>query len=59
MPLRLLDELATYPGPRRDDREALVFTSPKGGPLRHGNLYKSKFKPAVHASGLPRGLEVP
>jgi integrase len=56
MPPRLLDELSNYLGPRRNDREGLVFTSPQGGPLRHGNFYKSKFKPAVRAAGLPEGL---
>jgi integrase len=56
MPPRLLDELSAYLGPRRDDREGLVFTSPQGGQLRHGNFYKAKFKPAARAAGLPEGL---
>ena len=56
MPPRLLDELAAYLGPRREHREELVFTSPKGGQLRHGTFYSSKFKPAVRAAGLPEGL---
>jgi integrase len=47
MPPRLLEELSTYLGPRRDDPEALVFTGPQGGTLRHGNFYKWKFKPAT------------
>lgn len=38
MPPRLPDELSAYLGPRRADREKLVFTSPQGGQLRHGNF---------------------
>ncbi len=30
--------------------DALVFTSPQGGPLRHGNFYRRHFKPAVRAA---------
>lgn len=56
MPPRLLDELAAYLGARRENREELVFTSPKGEQLRHGTFYSSKFKPAVRAAGLPEGL---
>jgi len=56
MPPRLLDELSTHLGQRRNDREELVFTSSQGGQLRHGNFYKTKFKPAVRAAGLPDGL---
>ena len=26
------------------------------GPLRHGNFYRAKFKPAARAAGLPEGL---
>lgn len=56
IPTLLKDELAAYLAERRNDRDALVFTSPKGGPLRHGNFYASKFKPAARAAGLPEGL---
>jgi integrase len=56
MPPLLVEELATHLGQRCHDREELVFTSPQGGPLRHGNFYKTKFKPAVRAAGLPESL---
>lgn len=39
MPPGLVEKLSTYLGPRGYDREELVFTSPRGGPLRHGNFY--------------------
>jgi integrase len=56
IPTLLRDELVAYLAERCDDREQLVFTGPLGGPLRHGNFYRSKFKPAVRAAGLPDGL---
>lgn len=45
---RLAEHLAALPA----DPEAFVFTSPDGGPLRHGNFYRRFFKPAVR-SALP------
>lgn len=30
--------------------DALVFTSSRGGPMRHGNFYRRHFKPAVRAA---------
>jgi len=36
-------------GKRPDD---LVFSSPEGGPLRHGNFYVRHFKPAVFRADL-------
>jgi integrase len=39
----LADHLAASPG----GPDALVFTSPEGGPLRHGNFYRRAFKPTV------------
>lgn len=56
MPSQLAEELVTHLGHRRNVREELVFTSPQGGALRHGNFYRAKFKPAVRAAGLPDGL---
>lgn len=38
------------------DPDALVFTSPDGGPLRHQNFYRRFFKPAVGRAGLPATL---
>lgn len=56
LPALLLDELREYLGERAGDREALVFTAPLGGQLRHGNFYRTAFKPAVRAAGLPERL---
>lgn len=56
IPTLLRDELAAYVADRRQDREEFVFTGPLGGPLRHGNFYRSKFKPAARAADLPEGL---
>ena len=35
---------------------ALVFTDSEGGPIRHGNLYRHHFRPAVERAGLPADL---
>ncbi len=56
LPPLLRDELAAYLAKRGTEREGLVFTAPQGGPLRHGNFYRTKFKPAVRAAGLPHSL---
>ena len=50
------DELGRYLNDRPTDADALVFTAPKGGPLRHNLFYRHKFKPAVAAAGLPERL---
>jgi integrase len=36
-----------------DDDQALVFTSPMGAPLRHGNFYRRAWLPAVAKVNLP------
>src|SRR5947209_9168830 len=56
VPPILMDEIDSYVGDVVGDRDALVFTALHGGPLRHGNFYRSQFKPAVRAAGLPEGL---
>ena len=56
MPPSLLEEMTQYLGTRGSDREGFVFTAPQGGPLRHGNFYRTRFKPAVCAAGLPETL---
>lgn len=56
VPRSLLDELQLHLGDRIQDRDALVFTAREGGPLRHGNFYRSYFKTAVRAAGLPERL---
>lgn len=56
LPPFLRDELGRYLNDRPTDADALVFTAPKGGPLRHNLFYRHKFKPAVAASGLRERL---
>jgi integrase len=47
----LADHLATYTAP---DLDALVFTSPQGSPLRHGNFQRRAWLPALKVAGLHR-----
>jgi len=56
LPPFLRDELGRYLAGRPADAEALVFTAPKGGPLRHNLFYRNKYKPALPGAGLPDGL---
>jgi len=51
LPHFLVDDLAVLIAGK--DPDDLVFSSPEGGPLRHGNFYVRHFKPAVVRSGLP------
>ncbi len=53
IPRTLADELAAHLAGSPHDPEALVFTAPGGGPLRHHNFYRRHFKPALAAAGLP------
>lgn len=50
------DELGELLAGRDVDADTLVFSAPRGGPLRHKNFYRRFFKPAVAAAGLPDGL---
>lgn len=47
VPSFLVDDLARYIANRAADPDALVFTSPTGAPLHHGNFYRRHFRPAV------------
>ena len=47
LPTFLRTPLASYVGPRAGQPDALVFVGASGGPLRHGNFYGRRFKPAV------------
>jgi len=38
--------------------EALVFTAPDGGPVRHSNFRRRVWLPAVAAAGLPNGFRI-
>jgi integrase len=51
----LAAHLAQYTAPEPD---ALVFTSPKGEPLRISNWRRRVWRPACEASGMPDGLRI-
>jgi len=36
--------------------DEVVFSAPEGGPLRHGNFYARRFKPALRRAGLPEAV---
>jgi Phage integrase family len=42
-----------YLADRPWEPDALVFGAPEGGPLRHRNFYRRRFRPAVADAGLP------
>ncbi len=56
LPSFLRDELRQSLALRPCSTDDLVFSAPRGGPLRHGLFYKRSFKPAVAAAGLPEQL---
>ena len=51
LPQFVIDQLGP-PGPP----DTLVFSAPRGGPLRNSNFRKSVWDPAVKASGMPTDL---
>ena len=53
IPRTLAEELEAHLAGRRPHSDDFVFTAAGGGPLRHHNLYRRHFKPAVAAAGLP------
>jgi integrase len=50
MPRSVAEEIAASLAARPHDRDALVFTAPKGGPLGRADFVRSYFKPAVVAA---------
>ena len=56
LPRFLCDLLGAYMADRPNSASDLVFTSPRGAPLRHNAFYRRQFKPAVVAAGLPSAL---
>jgi integrase len=50
VPQFLVDMLGEHLAALDGGPDALVFTSPDGGPLRHHNMYLRHFKPAVRAA---------
>jgi integrase len=58
IPADLRDEIAAYLNARGvtgAEPDAALFVGPKGGPLRHGNFYSRRFRPAV-GRALPPSL---
>jgi integrase len=51
IPGALVEEMAIHVAGKASDE--FVFTSSRGGPLRHSNFYARHFKPAVLRAGLP------
>jgi integrase len=58
LPKFLADLLGAHLADRPHGPEALVFTSPEGGPIRQGTFMARTFRPAVEAAGLPDGFRV-
>lgn len=56
LPPFLRDELGEQLALRRRGPDDLLFSAPRGGPLRHGLFYRRSFKPAAPAAGLPEAL---
>ena len=56
LPAFLRDELADHLAGRTVGPDDFVFPSPKGGVLHHKWFYRSRFKPAVVAAGLPPSM---
>lgn len=59
LPRFLTERLATHLATLVDSgSDALVFTSPKGAPLRNSNWRRRVWQPACAASGMPEGLRI-
>ena len=59
LPAFVRDQLAQHLSRHRsDDLEALVFRSPEGAPLRHGNFWRRVWIPAVRSADVPEGLRI-
>ena len=52
LPSFLRDMLTAHIAEYATESDALVFWSPSGGPLRHGNFYRRHFRPAADSIGL-------
>ncbi len=59
LPPFLIEALAHHLATKvQDDPTALVFTSPEGGPMRHGNFTRRFWRPAVERAPVPDGLRI-
>jgi integrase len=52
LPRSVADELGAYLAGRPHGPEDLVFTAPRGGPLRESKFVPGRFKPAVRAANV-------
>jgi integrase len=50
LPRSVAEELGTYLAGRPYGRDDLVFTAPRGGPLRESKFVPGRFKPAIGAA---------
>jgi integrase len=50
LPRSLAEELGAYLADRPTGRDDLVFTAPRGGPLRESKFVPDRFKPAIGAA---------
>jgi integrase len=50
LPRSLAEELGAFLADRPHDRDDLVFTAPRGGPLRESKFVPGRFKPAIGAT---------
>jgi integrase len=59
VPRFVADVLGAHIGTQVGEEDnALIFTSPRGAPLRHSNSYSTIWKPAVKKAGLPSALRI-
>lgn len=56
IPESIAEDLADHLAATGASGDELVFTAPRGGPLRWQNFYRREFKPAVARAGLPTDL---
>jgi integrase len=58
IPAFLVEGLRAYQKTIQEDQEALVFTSPKGSPLRVSNFRRRVWWPSLERAGLPHELRI-
>ena len=58
IPAFLVEELRAHLATIQEDQEALVFTSPRGSPLRVSNFRRRVWWPGLERAGLPHELRI-
>jgi integrase len=58
IPAFLVEDLRAHLSTIREEQEALVFTSPKGSPLRLSNFRRRVWWPGLEQAGLPHELRI-